>query len=75
MRALASHSTVLTPCTDKQHLLIGHGYFLHPEKQIKKRTVRPRDTDEVIKMYLLWRNRLSKPIPMSTYCPSLRSAS
>lgn len=30
MRALAFHGTVLTPCTDKQHLLIGHGYFLHP---------------------------------------------
>lgn len=49
MRALASHSTVLTPRTDKQHLLISHNYFLHPEKEIKKRTVRPRDTDEVEK--------------------------
>lgn len=31
MRALASNSTVLTPGTDKQHLLISHGYFLHPK--------------------------------------------
>lgn len=37
MRALATHSTVLTPCTDKQHLPVCHSDLLHPSIQEEDR--------------------------------------